>query len=138
MVEEYVNLFHGTSYDWLEDIEENGIRSQASQGIISEAQEGLIRHETVYLYDPAELSEFNRKELDQVYVECEVPKENVYVTKYGCGSIENLDVEELDDVALSYEEFENGENPYLDSTSLMFLSTEDIPWEDIVALKWSL
>lgn len=137
-MDEYVNLFHGTDYECLDDIEDEGIRSNASRGIISEAQEGIVRHETVYLYDPEELSGYIKEEFNDVFVEVRVPKENLYVTKYGSGAVQNMNVEDLEENAFSYEDYENGEIPYLDSLSLMFLSTEDIPPEDMLALKWSL
>lgn len=138
MSEECVNLFHGTGYEYLEQIEVEGIRSNASREIVSEAQEGLVRHETVYLYKPEELSDYIKEGFEDVFVEVRVPKENVYVTKYGSGAVQNMNIEDLEENAFSYQDYEEGEIPYMDSSPLMFLSTEDIPVEDMLALKWSL
>jgi hypothetical protein len=49
-----------------------------------------------------------------------------------------MNIEDLEENAFSYEDYESGEIPYPDSSPLMFLSTEDIPPEDMLALKWSL
>jgi hypothetical protein len=75
MSEECVNLFHGTDYECLEQIEFEGIRSNASRGIVSESQEGIVSYETVYLYDPDELSDYILEDFNDVFVEVRVPKE---------------------------------------------------------------
>lgn len=136
--EEYVNLFHGTDYGCLDDIKDNGILSQSSRGITSKHQEGLVRHETVYLYDSGELSDDILKDFEDVFVECKVPKSDLYVTRFGSGMLENKDIEDFKQEAFTFQDYEDGNLPYLESTSLMFLSGQDIPPEDVLALKWSL
>jgi hypothetical protein len=137
-MQEYVNLFHGTDYEYLDQIEGEGIRSNASRGIVNESQEGIVSYETVYLYDPEELSDYIKEGFEDVFVEVRVPKDNIYVTKYGSGAVQNMNIEDLEENAFSYQDYEEGEIPYMDSSPLMFLSTEDIPVEDMLALKWSL
>lgn len=138
MNRDFVNLFHGTDYGCLEEIEENGILSQSSRDVISEHQEGLVRFETVYFYDPRELSDDVLSDFEDVFIECRVPKNDLYVTRYGSGKLENKNIEEFKQEAYTFHDYEDGNLPYLENTSLMFLSENDIPPEDMLALKWSL
>jgi hypothetical protein len=129
-----VNLFHGTEVEKLDQILDNGIRSQAERGEAPELRSNQVRYNVNYFLDPesAEYTKERWMDSDSVYLEVEVPKDSLYVAKYGAGHVEKADIERLDEVARTYYE----SNPDEIFGPVMFITPDKIDPDQILAAKW--
>jgi len=135
---ELVSLFHSTEYDKLEKIDEEGIKTRYAQGDMHGFNENMVKNQVVYLYHPEELPNYIKEDFSDIFVECSIPKEELKVTKFGCKSVEYMDIDQYLSKGYDFEDYEEGNISYSEHMPLMFLYPDNIPRDSLNALKWSI
>ena len=109
------------------------MKTPAIRGVEPDIGGNTAKYNSIFLYDPENLPEWLKDGWNNVFAEVAVPKDDVYVTKFGNDVIEEMDVEVAESKLPNYRDFENGNLNY-DSFPLMFMYTEDIPEDDIMSI----
>ncbi|MFB6208987.1 MAG: hypothetical protein ABEJ56_02505 [Candidatus Nanohaloarchaea archaeon] len=134
---EVVNLFHGTSDDKLDSIDQDGLLTRSERGEVPDLHySNMVKYRCVYLYDPEGLDGYIKERFGDNWVEVEVLKSDVHVARYGDTAVENMGMDRFLERGLDYRKLQAGELPYSEKDNLMFLHDGNITTDRIVAEKW--
>ena len=131
---ETINLFHETDEVNWEYILEEGIQSPRSRSEAPDLLENEIRYNVVYLLDP-ELALYTSERWlydDSVFVEVEVPADDLYIYTYGDSRVEKSHIDNIEEVATNYSEITDFEY----SRPQMFITPDGVDSDIIRAAKW--
>lgn len=133
-MEEVVNLLHSTSEDRYGKILEEGLVSPAERNTVGDIVSGRVEKNSIYMFDPDSAADWITYDyLSRPCVECQVPKDKVYVVEWGNKTIEKRPIEELAELRPTYSEWEDGNE--INAESLMFLYPHKIAPENITPYR---